>query len=320
VAFVAEYIAMTLFVIIGCGNAMGIAGTDGWILQVSLTFGWAITALAYSIGFYSGGHINCAVTLGLVLTKNCSVQQGLANFIAQMFGSLSGASVLCMMYDKDADKTGGLGSNGVGKDVKWYNALVGEIMMTFLLVFVVLKTAIHPGSMGNRSQACLAIGFAVFLAHSVLIPLDGCSINPTRSLGPAIIAQIRYEDSKSFDDMWIFLCGPLLGAALAAGAYELMKRVGEIEENPETDIILAVQLGHAPPVSSVRAVRPVVLPAVRIREARSGGVRGKTQAFEHMVLTIQAHKNTHLRIKTRKNTSATIEALKRTNARSMRPK
>eukprot|EP00747_Dinoflagellata_sp_TGD_P028287 gnl/TRDRNA2_/TRDRNA2_133163_c0_seq2.p2 gnl/TRDRNA2_/TRDRNA2_133163_c0~~gnl/TRDRNA2_/TRDRNA2_133163_c0_seq2.p2 ORF type:complete len:102 (+),score=24.54 gnl/TRDRNA2_/TRDRNA2_133163_c0_seq2:322-627(+) len=94
-------------------------------------------------------------------------------------------------------------------------------MMTFLLVFVVLETAVNPASASNRAQACVAIGFAVFLAHSVLIPVDGCSINPTRSFGPAVMARMRYGEkaSKSISDMWVFWVGPLLGAALGAGVY-----------------------------------------------------------------------------------------------------
>merc|ERR1719482_1677703 len=87
---VAEFVAMTLFVFIGCGSAMSVAKLEGsaWVLQVSLTFGVAITVLAYTIGHYSGGHINCAVTLGLVITGNCSVLQGIGNLVAQLLGSV----------------------------------------------------------------------------------------------------------------------------------------------------------------------------------------------------------------------------------------
>merc|ERR1719387_1446250 len=93
--------------------------------------------------------------------------------------------------------------------------------MTFLLMFVVLQTAIAEASLANRTMACIAIGFAVFLAHSVLIPIDGCSINPTRSFGPAVVARLRYGEkaAKGISDMWVFWVGPLTGAALAAGTY-----------------------------------------------------------------------------------------------------
>jgi MIP family channel proteins len=218
----AEFVAMTLFVVVGCGTAMGCAGSPGWVLQVSLAFGLAITVLAYTIGHYSGGHINCAVTFGLVLTGHCCPVQGLANLFAQILGSISGAAVLCLIFPEDADLTKTLGSNGVGEAFEKWNALFAEIFGTFLLMFVVLQTACNQKSEANRAQACLAIGFAVFLAHTVLIPIDGCSINPTRSLGPPIIASARNDDAKKlFEDMWIFWLGPLIGAALAAGLYKL---------------------------------------------------------------------------------------------------
>jgi len=209
----AEYVAMTLFVVLGCGSAMAVAKEPGWVLQVALTFGLAITSLAYAVGHYSGGQINCAVTLGLVLAGQLSTIQGLLNFVAQMLGSITGAFILTGMFPEEQDKTGGLGSNKVAEGWSKTNALLGEFMMTFLLMFVVLETATNPESKANREMAALAIGFAVFLAHSVLIPIDGCSINPTRSFGPALVRKLCYtKDVGSFDDMWVFWAGPLLGA------------------------------------------------------------------------------------------------------------
>jgi len=223
-SIVAEYIAMTLFVVIGCGSAMGIAKEEGsaWVLQVSLTFGLAITSLAYAVGHYSGGQINCAVTLGLVLTGKCTVAQGALNFVGQMLGSLTGAFVLLLMYPVKQDKTGQLASNAISDGFQWSHAFIGEFMMTFLLVFVVLESATNPMSAANRSMACMAIGLSVFLAHSVLIPIDGCSINPTRSFGPAVIARLFKhklvnKKAEPFKHMWIWWAAPLLGAAAASG-------------------------------------------------------------------------------------------------------
>jgi len=226
-AALAEYVAMTLFVIIGCGSAMGIAKEPGsaWILQVSLTFGFAITSLAYAVGAYSGGQINCAVTLGLVLVGQVSIGQGILNFVAQMLGSLTGAYILTAISPKDLDKTGGLGSNSISEGFSTWNAFAGETMMTFLLMFVVLETAVNPNSEANRALACVAIGFAVFLAHTVLIPIDGCSINPTRSFGPAFVAKQRYDKADTMKDMSVFFAAPCAGAALAAGAYSILRSV-----------------------------------------------------------------------------------------------
>merc|ERR1711988_251421 len=120
---------------------MAVAGGSAWILQVSLTFGLAITALAYSIGHYSGGHINCAVTLGLVISGQCCLLQGLGNLVAQVLGSLAGAGILCVMFPAAADKTNALGSNAVQPGFGQGNAMVAEAVLTFVLVWVVLQTA-----------------------------------------------------------------------------------------------------------------------------------------------------------------------------------
>eukprot|EP00490_Sorites_sp_Unknown_P026731 CAMPEP_0114643336 /NCGR_PEP_ID=MMETSP0191-20121206/3327_1 /TAXON_ID=126664 /ORGANISM="Sorites sp." /LENGTH=314 /DNA_ID=CAMNT_0001855619 /DNA_START=69 /DNA_END=1013 /DNA_ORIENTATION=+ len=287
----AEFVGMALFVMIGCGSAMGIQGSGssggsggaddttagettsmipGWVLMVSLVFGLSITTLAYTIGHYSGGQLNCAVTLGLVLTGNCHLVQGLCNFGCQMLGSVTGAAILCAIFPPELDMTKTLGSNSVGPKWNWWNALIGEIMCTFLLVFVVHQTACNPKSVMNRSQACLAIGLAVFMAHCVMIPIDGCSINPTRSFGPALLALTRMEAPKAVEPvtaavgevvasaslttkaplveedaapsfwsgMWIFWIGPLLGACLAALVNNIMIKLdamdsAKAEERPE---------------------------------------------------------------------------------------
>jgi len=225
----AEYLAMTLFVVLGCGSAMANAKEPGWVLQVALTFGLAITALAYSIGHYSGGQINCAVTLGLVLAGQVDPIQGLLNFVAQMLGSITGAFILTGMFPEEKDKTGGLATNKVAEGISKTNALLGEFVMTFLLMFVIMETAVSTETKANRQMAALAIGFAVFLAHSVLIPIDGCSINPTRSFGPALVQKLMYKtDAGSFEDMWVFWAGPLLGASAAVFVSTVMSNDGHI--------------------------------------------------------------------------------------------
>merc|ERR1719379_81800 len=100
-AAMAEFVAMTLFVVIGCGSAMSVAKESGWVLQVALTFGLAITSLAYAVGHYSGGQINCAVTFGLMFAGKLSMAQGMANFVAQMLGSITGACILRGMFPEE---------------------------------------------------------------------------------------------------------------------------------------------------------------------------------------------------------------------------
>jgi len=221
----AEFLGMTIFVFVSIAPACGlpaVGGANAKVFQVAFTFGIAIFVLACTIGHHSGGQMNCAVTLALVIAGEVTPVQGVLNFIAQVLGSFSAALLLWAVFPANKDATASLGSNMISDGYEWYNALIGEIFMTFILVFVVFETAVNPAS--SRTMAPLAIGLAVFLGHSVLIPIDGCSINPTRSLGPAIVASIRESVTdephatvdKIWEDHWVFWVGPLVGATIAA--------------------------------------------------------------------------------------------------------
>ena len=218
-ACVAEFFAMAMFVVIGCG----VAATNGAFdaasrLMVAFAFGMGILVLAYAFAPHSGAQINCAVTLSLVAGGALPPLQGLANFGAQTAGSVVGAIFLCAMIPCSEDRTGNLGTNVVNEQFGNTHALAGEIFGTFLLCLVVYETAVSKKSIAGNN-ACLAIGFAVFLAHIILLPIDGCSINPTRSFGPAVVSNFR--NCKSFSpgglkDFWVMVLGPCLGALLAA--------------------------------------------------------------------------------------------------------
>lgn len=220
-AVVAECVAMTLFVIIGCGVACGHGAGDGTTrLVVAFAFGMAILVLAYTIGHHSGGQINCAVTFSLVLGGQVPWYQGIANVLSQLVGSVLGACVLCIVFPCVGDMTQTLGTNIVNREVYGLGrAFAGEIVGTLLLCYVVWETAVSKKSTVGQN-ACIAIGFAVFLAHLLLLPIDGCSINPTRSFGPAIVGYIRNcnqdASTKGLEDLWVMWLGPLIGAALAA--------------------------------------------------------------------------------------------------------
>jgi len=204
-----------------------------------------ITVLAYTIGHYSGGHINCAVTLGLVVAGACEPIQGALNFIAQLIGAIVGAALIALVkQDNDNPKndgTGGLGTNKVatGSGIENYQAMFAEIFATFVLMYTVLETAVNPKTEGNRVMAAVAIGLAVYVAHSLMIPIDGCSINPTRSFGPAVVASMKYDDFE-WDDHWVFWVGPLLGSLLAVGVYKLMNIIPDggdaSSKAPETEL------------------------------------------------------------------------------------
>lgn len=248
-----EFLAMTLFVFFGCGAAASNAkkdesrfdrfdsgsstgGAAEWdpaaTSSIALQFGLGITVLAYFSAHSSGGHINCAVTWALVIVGKCHPIQGLVYLVAQLLGSITGALFLkgCTRGAEGdgsvIDRTGGLGANGFQNDsVTTGGAFVAEMMGTMLLVLVVLETAVNGNALttegnkpvaGNKlNLAPIPIGLAVFLAHMVLIPITGCSINPTRSFGPSLVA-------GSWDHHWIWWIAPLLGATVGAMVWGVM--------------------------------------------------------------------------------------------------
>mmetsp|Transcript_14113 Transcript_14113/g.38800 ORF Transcript_14113/g.38800 Transcript_14113/m.38800 type:complete len:443 (-) Transcript_14113:432-1760(-) len=236
-AVVAEFLTMAFFVFLGCGSAMGNdAGDASQRLMVAFTFGMSIMILAYSVAHHSGGHINCAVTLALVINGITPWYQGVLYLIAQLLGSLLGALLLSGIYSCDADLTGGLGSNAVDlNNFSAGQALVAEVIGTFLLVYVIFESAVTSNSSSGKN-ACLVIGFAVFVVHLVLLPIDGCSINPARSFGPAIISSARKcGPADGMRDLWIMWVGPAIGATLAAMIYLPFSQITVLDKTPDSD-------------------------------------------------------------------------------------
>lgn len=222
-AAMAESLAMTIFVIIGCGTACGNGAFDGATrLLVAFAFGMSIMVLAYTVAKHSGGQINGAVTFSLVLGGIIPWWQGLANFIAQTCGSIIGAGFLVALFPCEHDLTTNLGTNLISQDYfhPTYGsgpAFAGEFIGTAILCFVVWETAVSPRSTSGNN-ACIAIGFAVFIIHLLLLPIDGCSINPTRSMGPAFVSAMRKCPNTAphgLRDLWCFIVGPMLGALFA---------------------------------------------------------------------------------------------------------
>jgi MIP family channel proteins len=184
---------------------------SSWGVTTALAFGFAITVLAFATSHLSGGQLNPAVTVALALTKDIALPQMAANIVAQIVGAILGSGLLYATIPNGEEST--LGSNQISPGVGYGNALCGEIVMTAVLVAVVLSTAASKKNVTAKSQAPLAIGFAVFCAHAVLLPIDGCSINPARSLGPAIVS------GTWPGTFWVFIVGPFLGALIAVPAH-----------------------------------------------------------------------------------------------------
>jgi MIP family channel proteins len=219
-AVFAEFIATTLFVFVGTGTAMTFLTNNlvssSWGVTVALSFGLGIASLISSVAHISGGHLNSAVSWGLFILGKVSFFQMLANTLAQCLGSILASGLLYGMLPNSSSST--LGANVLFPGVSVGNAVLGEIVMTYLLMFVILMTAVDK----KLYYAPFAIGLAVFVGHSVLLPIDGCSINPTRSLGPAVI-------SGNWDNFWVFIVGPYVGASLASMCYMILGWMREVE-------------------------------------------------------------------------------------------
>jgi MIP family channel proteins len=219
-------------------NAITINSSFG--VNTAFAFGMAIMVLAYSIGHISGCHLNPAVTLSLFLSGNCNLIQGIANVCAQVVGSILAASFLYGMVPNANDSS--LGANSISIGFSSGEAFLGEVVMTGFLCFVVHMCVSDATNEFISPMAPLAIGFAVFLAHCVLIPVDGCSINPARSLGPAII-------SGHWSGIWVFIVAPFVGSFFGVFFWLLVSKNWD-RENAVTPL---------PP----RAQTPVVTPDVK---------------------------------------------------------
>jgi aquaporin Z len=224
--YIAEFIGTMVLVIMGCGTAM-LVGCDavngGGYILTALAFGLTIVGMAYCIGNISGCHINPAVSLGVLLSGGMSVNDFIGYVIAQCLGAFAGSGILAAIFSLGnvTDMTGGYGTNGLsGVNGSAIAGLLVEIILTFIFVMTILgvtsKKANH-GSFGG-----LVIGFTLTLVHILGIGLTGTSVNPARSLGPAIVAAIS-GNSAPLSALWVFIVGPLIGAALAAVIYKYLE-------------------------------------------------------------------------------------------------
>ena len=225
--YISEFIGAMVLVVLGCGTAM-LVGCDaangcGYILT-ALAFGLVIVAMAYSIGNISGCHINPAVSLGVLLTGGMTAKDFIAYVIAQCAGAFAGAGLLAAIFGLGnvTDMTGGFGSNGLaGVNGSAVAGLLVEIVLTFIFVIAILgvtsKKANH-GSFGG-----LVIGLTLVLVHILGIGLTGTSVNPARSFGPALVALFA-GNTAPIACLWVFIVGPMIGAALAAVVYKNLEK------------------------------------------------------------------------------------------------
>ena len=210
----AEFIGTFTLVLFGCGAAV-IAGADGTtgigIAGISFAFGLALIGMAYGIGPVSGCHINPAVSLGAVAAGRMTMAEAIPYMIAQVAGAITGALVLWIIASGTASYEGGLGANGWGEgylgEYNIMSAFIFEVVATFLFVVVIL------GSTGKNTPAAmagLAIGLTLVVIHLVGIKITGVSVNPARSIGPALFA-----GGGALGQVWLFIIAPVLGGVAA---------------------------------------------------------------------------------------------------------
>lgn len=234
--YVAEFIGTMVLVVLGCGTAM-LVGCDsangGGYILTALAFGLVIVGMAYCVGNISGCHINPAVSLGVLLTGGMSLNDFFGYVISQCLGALAGSGLLAVIFSLGnvTDMTGGFGSNGLG-GVNG-NSLAGLIVEFFLtFVFVLTILGVTSKKFNHGSFGGLVIGFTLTLVHILGIGLTGTSVNPARSIGPAIVTAID-GNSDPISCIWVFIVGPLIGAAAAAGVHILFENDVATEKNAE---------------------------------------------------------------------------------------
>ncbi len=219
--YIAEMIGTFVLTLLGCGAAVSLScGVDtASVVGTAIAFGLAVVAMAYTIGGISGCHINPAITLGVFLSGKISAKDCGMYMVFQVIGALIGAAVLCVLAGCDS----GLGANQLQNGIELVPGLVAEIVLTMIFVLVVLGATSKTNGATNN-LAGLAIGLSLILIHLVGIHYTGTSVNPARSIGPALLAQ-----GKAMTDLWIFIVGPFVGAALAACLWKVINLDKEAE-------------------------------------------------------------------------------------------
>ena len=222
--YLAEMVGTMVLVLMGCGSAIfnGGCGSPTQVLMVAMAFGLSVVAMAYTIGGISGCHINPAITLGCMLSGRMKSNEGLMYMLFQVIGAFIGSGILYLLTSNiDMAYATTTGANACAAGVSTIGGLLAEIVFTCVFVFVVLGTTDAKKGAGNF--AGLAIGLSLVLVHIVCIPITGTSVNPARSIAPAV-----FQGGEALSQLWLFIVGPFIGAALSA---LIWKMVGDLKQN-----------------------------------------------------------------------------------------
>lgn len=217
--YFAEFIGTGVLVLYGCGSAVltGYPTAPIGVLAIAFAFGLSVTAMAYGIGPISGCHINPAVSFGVWAAGRMEAAEMVKYWIAQVLGGIAGAAILYLIvtgrlggYDV---ATAGLGQNGWGPGFGGEYGIVAALVVEFVGTFVFLVAILGATSKaGSGPAAGLAIGLTLTLVHIVFVPVTGVSVNPARSIGPAL-----FVGGQAIAQLWLFIVVPLV-AAFVAGA------------------------------------------------------------------------------------------------------
>lgn len=213
--YIAEFIGTFTLVFFGCGVAV-ISG--GNLVATSLAFGLAIVAMAYSIGSISGCHVNPAVSLAMYLSKKMELKEFLWYVLAQVLGALAGTAVLYLIFKGSSIGVANLGANGYemlsATDISLLGAIIVEVILTFVFIYVILGVTSDDS---KANMAGLVIGLTLTFVHLIGIRLTGTSVNPARSLAPAI-----FLGGNALKQVWVFIIAPLGGSVIATYAFKYL--------------------------------------------------------------------------------------------------
>lgn len=218
--YVAEFIGTLVLVLFGTGIAVVSGGN---LVATALAFGLAIVAMAYVIGDVSGCHVNPAVSLAMLILKKMSAKEFVCYVVAQLFGAIVGTGILFIILHDTALGTASLGANGFGAlsatNISMLGAVLVEVVLTFVFVYTILGVT---SDKKYAPVAGLVIGLTLTFVHLLGINLTGTSVNPARSIAPAL-----FLGGEALKQVWVFILAPLVGAALSACVYHFLNEVKE---------------------------------------------------------------------------------------------
>ncbi len=217
--FFAELFGTFVLVFIGAGSAV-IAGGDIGVLGISFAFGIAVMSMVYAIGPISGCHINPAITVSMLAAGKINLKESMSYIVAQVIGAILGAGALYLIASGKSgfDVSSGLGQNGFGPsylgEYSMRAAFIAEVVLTAIFLLVIFGATSEKA---NTKFAGIAIGFALTMIHLVGIQITGTSVNPARSIGPAL-----FVGGTALSQLWLFIVAPIVGGLLGTFIWKFL--------------------------------------------------------------------------------------------------